>query len=91
MPNEFLATGGVAEEYSQKIQSIGGNFSQMPNVDGGRTTLDVIATMKEIPQKIETINTAYKELLSKDATTITNIKSEYDELDKELSDNMGIE
>ena len=90
MAEIFLATGNVAEEHSQEIQSIEGEFSQMPNIDGGRTNLPVMTKMAEISQYITAANNSYKELLLKDATAITDIKDEYDEFDKKLSDCMGI-
>lgn len=91
MADIFLSTGYIAEEHSQQIQSIGGNFSQIANINGGRTNLDVIGKMADVSQNLETINNAYKELLLKDAMAITDIKDEYDEFDKQLSDCMGVE
>lgn len=90
MSEIFLCVGSAAEEHSQEIQSIEGNFSQMPNIEGGRTNLPVMAKMAEISQNIAAVNNDYKELLLKDATAITDIKDEYDEFDRKLSECMGI-
>ena len=91
MADIFLSKGHIAEELSQAIKSLGGDFSQISNIDDGKTNLDVIAKMVDVCENLETINNAYKELLSKDATTITDIKDEYDKFDKQLRDCMGIE
>ena len=91
MADIFLSKGHIAEELSQAIKSLGGDFSQISNIDDGKTNLDVIAKMVDVCENLETINNAYKELLSKDATAITDIKDEYDKFDKQLRDCMGIE
>ena len=71
MADIFLSKGHIAEELSQAIKSLGGDFSQISNIDDGKTNLDVIAKMVDVCENLETINNAYKELLSKDATAIT--------------------
>lgn len=87
----FLSKECVAEEHREEIQSVKETFSQILPIDGCKTNLTVIEKMLETAQGIATCNDAYKELLSKDATAIADIKTEYDEFDKQLSDCMGIE
>lgn len=91
MAETFLSKGDVAEDHSRKIQSIGETFSQIFNIGGCRTNLTVMEKMSEAVQGITENNNTYKELLSKDATAIMDVKTEYDEFDKKLSDCMGIE
>lgn len=87
----FLSKECVAEENREKIQSVKETFSQVIQMDGCITKLTVIERMIETAWGITASNDAYKELLSKDATAIADIKTEYDEFDKKLSDCMGIE
>ncbi|MCM1155904.1 MAG: TIGR04197 family type VII secretion effector [Roseburia sp.] len=91
MSDTFLSKGDVAEEHSRSIQSMRETFSQVFNVEGCRTNLTVIGKMLETVHEVTANNDAYKELLSKDATAITDVKTEYDEFDQKLSECMGIE
>ncbi len=91
MSDTFLSKGDAAEEHSRQIQSIGETFSQAFSMNGCKTNLTVIGNLSETVRGVMANNDAYKKLLSKDATAITDVKTEYDEFDQKLSECMGIQ
>ena len=91
MAEIFKSNGNAADNDRTLIMEQESNISEACISGGGLTNLTVIGNVEETSEHINLCNSAYKNLLSKDASAISKIKDEYDKLDKEISNCMGVE
>lgn len=91
MADIFKSDGNTADNDADLIMAQSNSMSRSGASTGGLTNLTVMENIQEVIQHINLANSAYQNLLSKDAATITIVKEEYDRFDKELSECMGIE
>lgn len=91
MAEIFKSDGSAADNDSSRISAQSGVIAQAKAVGSTLTNLTVLRNMQDTLGQININNNAYRELLSKDATTVSKVKEEYDKFDKEICDYMGIE
>lgn len=91
MSEIFKSDGSVADNDSSRISAQSGAVAQAKAAGSTLTNLTVLGNLQETLGQININNSAYKELLSKDAAAISQVKEEYDKFDQEICTCMGIE
>lgn len=91
MSNLFKSNSDISEGISSQLQAQGMEIG-LENAEGEATTnLTAIGNLNNVIEHLNTANSAYKDLLSKDASAISFVKETYDELDNRLSECLGVE
>ena len=88
---EFIkSSSDVADSFASAIE-MQGDFITIGGEGNGLTNLTVMGKLRSAVEHVNLSNSAYANLLSKDAAAISCVREEYQNLDEQISQCMGIE
>lgn len=90
MAEKLKSNSDVADRFASAIE-MQGDFIVISGEGKGLTNLTAMGKLQSTIEHMNLSNSAYANLLSKDAVAISRVREEYQKLDEQISRCMGIE
>lgn len=87
---EFKSSREEADKEGNLLNADGAALQNQFTVSMGRTNLPVVENLQSVMEHLGTTNANYKALLENNAESIRKLGLEFEELDKEITENISI-
>lgn len=87
---KFISNGAEAEKESGRLKATGTSLSGSMSASSLMTNLTVIDNLSNINSELSSCNSAFMDLINKDADSITGLQEAFETFDMETAEEMEI-